>query len=132
MEIKTFLNFLPVNFRHEKTFLISQKLYDIEKLCNLTDLEINNIQRESSLCTLNNLKKIRAIAVFKKKLAISPPEAYLLLHSGIGSLKSLSRITPSQLEQKIRRLERSLRVKTTSTITLSVLKDWINKARQIC
>ena len=66
MGSKTFLDFLPTNFRHEKSFFTQNNLTDFEKLSNLSDLDINEIQRKSSLCTLNNLKKIRAIAIFKK------------------------------------------------------------------
>lgn len=130
MTIKTFVDLLPINFRHEKYFLIQHELLDFERLCKLTDLEINNIQKKYALCSLNNLKKIRAIAIFKKEIGISPPEAYLLLHCGIGSVKSLSRLTPYELEQKIKRLERNLRTKTQNKITLSVLKVWIQKAKQ--
>ena len=131
MESKTFLDFLPTNFRHEKSFFIQNNLTDFEKLSNLSDLDINEIQRKSSLCTLNNLKKIRAIAIFKKEIGISPPQAYLLLHSGIGSIKSLSISTPYELDRKIGRLERSLRVKTKTEINLIILKKWISKAKQI-
>ena len=131
MGSKTFLDFLPSNFRHEKSFFIQNNLTDFEKLSNLSDLDINKIQRKSSLCTLNNLKKIRSIAIFKKEIAISPPEAYLLLHCGIGSIKSLSISTPYELERKIRRLERSLRVKTETDITFNILKKWIQKAKQV-
>ena len=128
---KTFLDFLPTNFRHEKSFFIQNKLTDFEKLSHLSDLDINEIQRKSPLCTLNNLKKIRAIAIFKKEIGISPPEAYLLLHCGIGSIKSLSVSTPYELERKIGRLERSLRVKTKTDITFLILKKWIKRANQI-
>ena len=131
MERKTFLDFLPTNFRHEKSFLIQNNLTDFEKLSNLSDLDINKIQRKSSLCTLNNLKKIRAIAIFKKEIGISPPQAYLLLHCGISSIKSLSLSTPYELECKIGRLERSLRLKTKTNTTFNVLKEWIKKASQI-
>ena len=131
MESKTFLDFLPTNFRHEKSFFIQNNLTDFEKLSNLSDLDINEIQRKSSLCTLNNLKKIRAIAIFKKEIAISPPQAYLLLHCGIGSIKSLSLSTPQEIELKIGRLERSLRVKIGTDITFALLKKWIRKADQI-
>ena len=130
MRRKTFLDFLPINFRHEKSFFIKNNQIDFEKLSNLTDLEINEIQRKSPLCTLNNLKKIRAIAIFKKEISISPPEAYLLLHCGIGSIKSLSLSTPYELERKIGRLERSLRVKTETEITFAILKKWIKRAKQ--
>ena len=89
MKIKTFLDSLPINFRHEKSFLIKYKLIDFDKLTNLTDLEINKIQIIYPLCTLNNLKKIRAIAIFKKEIEIPTPAAYLLLHCGVGSVKAL-------------------------------------------
>ena len=131
MECKTFLDFLPTNFRHEKSFFIQNYLTEVEKLSNLSDLDINEIQRKSPLCTLNNLKKIRAIAIFKKEIGISPPQAYLLLHCGIGSIKSLSLSTTYELEHKIRRLERSLRVKTKTDITFTLLKKWIKRANQI-
>merc|ERR1711991_788531 len=107
------------------------KIRKLEKLSNLSDLDINEIQRKSSLCTLNNLKKIRAIAIFKKQIGISPPQAYLLLHCGISSIKSLSLSTPYELELKIGRLERTLRVKTETDITFTLLKEWIKKASQI-
>ena len=131
MERKTFLDFLPTNFRHEKSFFIKNKLNDFEKLSHLSDLDINEIQRTSPLCTCNNLKKIRAIAIFKEEIGISPPEAYLLLHCGIGSIKSLSQSTPYELERKIGRLERALRVKTKTDISFTILKKWIKRANQI-
>ena len=132
MERKTFLDFLPINFRHEKSFFIQNNLTDFEELSNISDIDINAFQRKSPLCTLNNLKKIRAIAICKKQIGISPPEAYLLLHCGIGSIKSLSLSTPYELERKIGRLERNLRVKTQTNITFALLKKWIERAKQIC
>ena len=131
MENKTFLDFLPTNFRHEKSYFIQNNLTDFEKLSNLSDSDINEIQKKSQLCTLNNLKKIRTIAIFKKEISISPPEAYLLLHCGIGSIKSLSLSTPDELERKIGRLERTLRVKTRTDTTFILLKKWIKKASEI-
>ena len=131
MKSKTFLDFLPTNFRHEKSFFSENNLNDFEKLSNLSDLDINAIQRKSQLCTLNNLKKIRAIAIFKKKIGITPPQAYLLLHCGISSIKSLSLSTPYELERKIGRLERSLRVKNETDINFTILKKWIQRANQI-
>ena len=131
MKSKTFLDFLPSNFRHEKSFFKINNLNDHNKLSNLSDAEIYEIQKKSSLCTFNNLKKIRAIAIFKKEISISPPEAYILLHCGIGSIKSLSLSTPYELEIKIGRLERSLKVKTQTAITFSLLKEWIKRAKQV-
>ena len=127
-----FLEVLPENFRHEKIFLIKNKLNDSKKLSQLSDFELNIIQQSYSLCTLNNLRKIRAIAVFQNELSISPYESYLLLHCGIGSIKSLSILNPCDLRERIGRLERSLRTKTQTKITLSILKEWIKRANQIC
>ena len=127
-----FLEILPENFRHEKSFLIKNKLNDFKKLSRLNDSKLNIIQKSSSLCTINNLRKIRAISIFKDKLAISPYESYLLLHCGIGSIKSLSILNPYELLGRIGRLERSLSTKTQSKITLPLLKDWIQRANKIC
>ena len=127
-----FLEVLPENFRHEKSFLIKNKLNNFKKLSQLTDSELNNIQNSYSLCSLNNLRKIRAIANFKNELSITPYESYLLLHCGIGSIKSLSILNPYDLKERIGRLERGLRTKTQISITLPTLKDWIKKANEIC
>ena len=132
MTNKTFIDFLPSNFRHEKSFFIQQKLTEFENLSRLSDLDIKNIQRNSPLCTLNNLNKIRAIAIFKREIGISPAESYLLLHCGVASIRSLSRLKPYELEHKIGRLERRLGVKTQTKITLAILKDWVFRAQRIC
>ena len=129
---ENFLEVLPDNFRHEKSFLIKNKLNDIKKLSQLSDSELNIIQKSCSLCSLNNLKKIKAIAIFKNELSISPHESYLLLHCGIGSIKSLSILNPYELKDRIGRLERTLRTKTQTKITIPILKDWIKRANQIC
>ena len=132
MALKTFLDFLPQNYRHEKSYLVQNNLLNFDKLSNLSDSDINNIQKKSPLCTLNNLNKIRAIAIFKREIKISPTEAYLLLHCGISSIESLSRLSSFELEKRIKRLERKLGVKTGATINLPVLKDWIKRANENC
>ena len=40
-----FLEVLPGNFRHEKSFLIKNKLNDFKKLSQLSDSELNIIQK---------------------------------------------------------------------------------------
>ena len=129
MNNKNFLDFLPSNFRHEKLFLIKNDLVDLNKLSHLKDSELNQILKRSPLCTLNNLKKIRAISIFNTSIKISPNEAYLLLHCGISSVKSLAKLNPDELNNRILRLERILGTKTQTRITLSLLKSWINRAK---
>ena len=129
MQNKNLLDFLPSNFRHEKLFLIENNLFDLTKLSRIKDSDLNQILISYPLCTLNNLKKIRAIAIFNSSIKLSPPEAYLLLHCGIGSIKSLSIVNPHQLIERIGRLERKLGTKTKTRITISLVKNWINKAK---
>ena len=124
-----FTDLLTSNFRHEKLFLIENKHIDQKKLSFLEDSELNQIIRSYPLCTFNNLKKIRAIAIFNSSLKISPDEGYLLLHCGVGSIKSLSVVNPHQLIERIGRLERKLGTKTQTRINLSLLKSWINRAK---
>ena len=126
------LEILPVNFRHEKEFLNNKNLNTWESIHKLTDMQISHLLQQKSLCTESRLKKIRAISIFISELKINPHHAYLLLHSGIGSIKALSYLTPHNLELKIGRFERILGVKKGEKINLSILKDWIDKAKIIC
>ena len=132
MKEKNFLEILPNNFRHEKSYLIKKNLSDFKVLCKLKDSELNRIQYDAPLCTFHNLRKIRAIAIFKSEISIPPHEGYLFLHCGISSIKSLSILHPHDLKERIGRLERTLRTKTQTNLTLQTLKDYINKANQIC
>ena len=125
------LQILPINFRHEKRYLIKNNLDSWEKLRGLTDSEINNILKLDPLCTQSRLLKIRAISIFIIDLEISSHEAYLLLHSGISSVKSLSTLNPAIIQKKIGRLKRNLNLNTGSNIDLAVLKSWILKAKKI-
>jgi len=125
------LEILPTNFRHEKEFLKNNNLKTWESIHQLTDIQISNFLQQKSLCTESRLKKIRAIALFIIELNLTPHQAYLLLHTGIGSLQSLSRLNPYSLKQKIGRLERIMRVKTQSDISQKLLKEWINRSKDL-
>ena len=122
---------LPVNFRHEKEFLKNKNLSTWESIHKLTDNEISQFLQQKSLCTESRLKKIRAIALFIIELNLTPHQAYLLLHAGIGSLKTLSTLNPYSLKQKIGRLERKMRVRTKSEINQKLLKDWIKRSKEL-
>ena len=126
------LSILPINFRHEKKFLIEHNFNNWSQIKVLSDHDINKMVKKGSMCTESRLKKIRAISIFISELKINPHHAYLLLHSGIGSIKALSYLTPHNLELKIGRFERILGVKKGEKINLSILKDWIDKAKIIC
>ena len=125
------LEILPVNFRHEKEFLKNKNINTWESIHKLTDMQINHFLQEKSLCTDSRLKKIRAIALFIIELNLTPHQAYLLLHAGIGSLKTLSTLNPYSLKQKIGRLERKMGVRTKSEINQTLLKDWIKRSREL-
>ena len=125
------LEILPVNFRHEKEFLKNKNINTWESIHKLTDMQINHFLQEKSLCTDSRLKKIRAIALFIIELNLTPHQAYLLLHAGIGSLKTLSTLNPYSLKQKIGRLERKMGVRTKSEINQKLLKDWIKRSKEL-
>ena len=125
------LEILPVNFRHEKEFLKNKNLDDWESIYKLTDRQISHFLQYKSLCTESRLKKIRAIALFIIELNLTPHQAYLLLHAGIGSLKTLSTLNPYSLKQKIGRLERRMGVRTQSDLNQKLLKDWIKKSKDL-
>ena len=125
------LEILPVNFRHEKEFLKNKNLNTWESIHKLTDIQISQFLQQKSLCTESRFKKIRAIALFIIELNLTPHQAYLLLHAGIGSLKTLSTLNPYSLEQKIGRLERKMRVRTQSDINQKLLKDWIKRSKNL-
>ena len=125
------LEILPINFRHEKEFLKNKNLNTWESIHKLTDMQISHFLQQKSLCTESRLKKIRAIALFIIELNLTPHQAYLLLHAGIGSLKTLSTLNPYSLKQKIGRLERKMGVRTQSEINQKLLKDWIKRSREL-
>ena len=125
------LEILPINFRHEKLFLKDNNLDKWEKIRNLSDLDIRLLMKKKSLCTESRIKKIRAIALSIIELKLTPYQAYVLLHSGIGSLKALSTFNPYSLKQKIGRLERRMKTKTMSEINQPLLKEWISKSRDL-
>ena len=131
MNEKNNLKILPINFRHEKHFLTQNNFDTWEKIRNLSDFEINKIIKFNSLCTQSRLIKIRAIAIFIIDISLLPHEAYLLLHSGIGSIKTLSILNPHNLQKKIGRLHRNLNINTKSNIDLALLKNWISKAKKL-
>ena len=122
---------LPVNFRHEKEFLINNSFDSWQKIRNLSDSEINKIIKSELLCTASRLIKIRAIAIFIIDLNLLPYEAFLLLHCGVGNIKTLSNLNPESLKKKIGRLERNLNVRTQSNLDLSLMKNWILRAKTI-
>ena len=125
------LQILPINFRHEKEFLVNNNFDSWKKIRHLSDSDINKIIKLKSLCTQSRLVKIRAIAIFIIDLEILPHEAYLLLHSGIGNIKALSNFNPETLKKKIGRLERNLNLKTKLNLDLSLMKIWIARAKKI-
>jgi len=125
------LAFLPINFRHEKKFLMQNGIDSWQDIRLITDLEINQFVQKECLCTESRFKKIRVIATFILDLNLNPHEAYLLLHSGIPSIEALSILNPDILEKKIRRLERILNTTTQSEINLALLKKWILKAKNL-
>ena len=128
---KSDFTILPVNYRHETEFLINNNFDSWQKIRNLSDSEINKIIKSELLCTASRLIKIRAIAIFIVDLNLLPYEAFLLLHCGVGNIKTLSNLNPESLKKKIGRLGRNLNVRTQSNLDLSLIKIWISRAKTL-
>ena len=131
MNNKNNLSILPLNFRHEKEFLKNNNFDSWQKIRNLSDSEIKRIIKADLLCTESRLIKIRAMAIFIIDLNLLPHEASLLLHCGVGNIKTLSNLNPESLKKKIGRLERNLNIRTQSNLDLSSMKIWILKAKKL-
>ena len=125
------LDILPLNFRHEREFLKDNNFNTWKSIYKLTDIQISHFLQQKSLCTESRFKKLRAIALFIIELNLTPHQAYLLLHSGIGTLKTLSTLNPDSLKQKIGRLERKMGVRTQLNINQTLLKDWIKRSKDL-
>tara|TARA_Y100000589_G_scaffold109401_1_gene103961 strand:+ start:308 stop:706 length:399 start_codon:yes stop_codon:yes gene_type:complete len=131
MNKKTDLEMLPSNFRHEIEFLKNNNLNTWESIHKLTDMHISHFLKQKSLCTESRFKKIKAIALFIIELDLTPHQANLLLHAGIGSLKTLSTLNPYSLKQKIGRLERRMGVRTLADLNQKSLKEWIKRSKDL-
>ena len=125
------LETLPINFRHERDFLKKNNFNTWKSIYKLTDMQISHFLQQKSLCTESRFKKIRAIALFIIELNLTPHQANLLLHSGIGSLRTLSTLNPDSLKQKIGRLERRMGVRTQLNVNQKLLKDWIKRSKDL-
>ena len=125
------LDILPSNFRHEKEFLNKNNLNNWESILKLNDQQISTLLQKKSLCTKSRLIKIRGIALFIIKLNLTPHQAYLLLHAGIGSLKTLSTFNPHSLKQTLGRLERKMGVRSQLDINQKLLKGWIKRSKDL-
>ena len=125
------LEILPINFRHEKNFLLKSDFNTWSKLRSLKDQDINIIISKNPLCTESRLKKIRAISIFIHELEIKPHHAYLLLHCGIGTIKAISILEAHDIHSRIGRLERKLNIKTIDTPNIVLIKSWIKKSKNI-
>ena len=123
------LEILPINFRHEKNFLLESNFNTWSKLRFLKDQDISIILRKNPLCTESRLKKIRAISVFIYELEIKPHHAYLLLHCGIGTIKAISILEAHDIHCRIGRLERKLNTKTIDPPNIALIKSWIKKSK---
>ena len=95
---------LPKHFQEEQKQLLEQGITDWISLKNLKDEELFLIAQKG-LATTKNLMRLRGIATLICDINISHPEAALLLHSGIASVKALASLTfdfriPEKVKQK--------------------------------
>tara|TARA_B100000214_G_scaffold345908_1_gene296162 strand:- start:169 stop:585 length:417 start_codon:yes stop_codon:yes gene_type:complete len=129
MNNKSFLKNLPKTFYQEEKILSSNNIKTWDSLLSISDEEINHLIY-GSLGSVRNLKRLKCIAYFICYLDIELNEAALLMHSGLISLKAISRLTPQELVQKTGRFERTLKTGRNPIIDLKKANFLIEKAKK--
>ena len=129
MNNKLFLKNIPKSFYQEEKILLSNNIKTWDSLLSITDEEINNMIY-GTLGSIRNLKRLKCIAYFICTLNIELNEASLLMHSGLISNKSISRLSPQELVQKTGRFERILRTGRIPLIDLKKAYILIKKAKK--
>ena len=119
---------LSKNFSSEEEQLnhLGYKTWDSIK--EIKDDEINKIA-STSRATVNNLRRLRGIALLVSDIDISKEHAALLLHAGIASCEVLAKLTPSELCKMTGRLERLLRTDREPEVDLETASRWIQNAK---
>ena len=129
MNNKLFLKNIPKSFYQEEKILLSNNIKTWDSLSSISDEEINKMIY-GSLGSVRNLKRLKCIAYFICTLNIELKEAALLMHSGLSSNKSISRLSPQELVQRTGRFERSLRTRRIPLIDLNKAHVLIEKAKK--
>ncbi len=128
MTIENTFKDLPKNLRAEEKLLTSLGIKTWSEVKDLGDKDIKEIC-QAGKSSSTNLKKIRGMAVLICELNLSQPEAALLLHSGIGTIKALANSSPQQLVLQAGRLVRQLNIGPVSFLNLRKANNLINRAK---
>ena len=129
MNNQLFLENIPKSFDQEKKILLSNNIKTWDSLLSITDEEINKMVF-GSLGSVRNLKRLKCIAYLICTLKIELKEAALLMHSGLISIKAISRLSPHELVQKTGRFERILQTGRIPLIDLKKAHALIEKAKK--
>ncbi len=116
------------SFNKEKLELEKQGIASWESIKNLSNKDIQELIIKRHLSN-RNLNCLRCIAIFICDLNLLQEEAALLIHSGIASIDSLAKLTPTEVYSRTKRLEILLGIIPTSISSLSKANKWIQKAK---
>ncbi len=130
MNHETSLESLSKNFRDEQKALLSIGINNWTQVQELREEVLYELAQTTN-STLSNLKRIKGISVFVCELKLTPAEASLLIHAGIGSIKALSNSTPQEVLNKTGRLKRQLSFYTDKSFDLTTANKWIKHAKAI-
>ena len=119
---------LAQNFRNEEKELSRLGINTWEGILKLGESNISKLIKET-LCTNQNLKRLRCIGLLICELDITQEESSILIHSGISSVKALGRLNPEELLKRTGRLERLLRTRRNPIINLKKASSLIKEAK---
>ncbi len=129
--MKNFIDFkkLPISFKKESKALILLNLRTWESIKELKDSDIRMLASQYK-GSIRNFNCIRCVSLFICELDFQQEEAFLLLHSGISSIKALSQTPPEQIKKKTQRLETILGTRRASQVSLQKASLWVKNAKR--
>ena len=119
---------LPAHFSREAARLQSQGIDDWLSLAHLDDASLRQLARGGGASEAR-LIKLRGQARLVIDVGVSPPEAALLLYSGIASRQGLAQADPDRLLVLVGRFQRQLLGRAAVPIEAALVRRWIRQAR---
>jgi hypothetical protein len=119
---------LPAHFSREAARLEAHGIGDWSALAQQDDASLRQLARGGGASEAR-LIKLRGQARLVIDVGVSPPDAALLLYSGIANRQGLAQADPDRLLVQLGRFQRQLMGRAAVPIEAAVVRRWIRQAR---
>jgi hypothetical protein len=119
---------LPAHFSREAARLEAYGIGDWSALAQQDDASLRQLARGGGASEAR-LIKLRGQARLVIDVGVSPPEAALLLYSGIANRQGLAQADPDRLLLQLGRFQRQLMGRAAVPIEAALVRRWIRQAR---